>query len=77
MPAIISPGNDLSDELRKVDCAWILDSYVESEVTKTIKKFAEVSNELLARKGAAGRQFVKQKLDQTIFSNKLQKLITK
>lgn len=71
LPVILSPGNDLSDDLRPYDCGWFMKSDSQSDFADTIKSFHCSTPEVLHVMGERGRKFIQEKCSFDHFKDRL------
>jgi glycosyltransferase involved in cell wall biosynthesis len=71
IPVILSPGNDLSFELKNEDCGWCLSSVEFEEASAAIGAFAQESESDLQERGRRGRQWCEAHLRMETFRESL------
>ncbi len=76
LPVILSPGNDLSEELKPERCGWFLDEEGATAAVAGIKEFAGASLSDLKEMGGRGRRWVQQQLSPGRFKEQLESLAT-
>lgn len=74
LPVILSPGNDLCDELEGVGAGWLVNSDSSTAVARVLWEWAEASDETLSEMGRKGRSWAKQVLSFERFSRDLNDL---
>ncbi|MDB4445462.1 glycosyltransferase [Akkermansiaceae bacterium] len=75
-PVVLSPGNDLSEELRAYQCGRFLDDDDLSTAATAISEMAQLTNAELELMGQLGLRFAEQKLSFSLFKDKLHRLST-
>ncbi|MDC0613344.1 glycosyltransferase [Akkermansiaceae bacterium] len=73
-PVVLSPGNDLSEELRPYQCGRFLDDDGLSIASKAISEMAQLTNLELELMGRRGRDFAEEYLSLSLFKEKLTRL---
>ena len=71
LPVILSPGNDLADELVSLDCGWMLKDNLAETAALAIREFSSLSLVRLQEMGQRGRNWALKHLDFKTFSNKV------
>lgn len=71
---ILSPGNDLSYDLRAVDCGWFLKDDRDESMIAALQAFAAAPASRLEIMGANGRRWVMQNLSHATFEKRLKDL---
>ncbi|MDA8430351.1 MAG: glycosyltransferase [Geobacteraceae bacterium] len=71
IPVILSPGNDLSKDVRLLNCGWLLLNDNLDDATKAIKAFIATPNKLLAEMGRRGQQWAHEELSFEMFNSKI------
>lgn len=70
-PVILSPGNDLSLDLKPLGCGWFLESNDIDEAANAIREVSQASPDELVRRGMRGRGFVERECSFAGFRNQL------
>ena len=73
-PVILSPGNDLSSELKLYQCGLFIDDDDMARAAQAIRDFAAMEVSELVAMGDRGRGFVAEKLSFKLFRSRLQAL---
>ncbi len=74
LPLILSPGNDLSPEFRKIGAGWILnDDSIEGAIN-ALQGFSSAPNTKFREMGNRGKSYVENTLSWDRFSNSISKL---
>ena len=73
-PVVLSPGNDLSGELKPYECGRFLEDDSLETAAQSISEMANLSKQELEIMGQKGREFAEQKLSLSLFKEKLQSL---
>jgi len=66
LPVILSPGNDLGPELRRVQCGWLLQSM--NEAASAIEQAGSLSAEDMIAMGTRGRAWAEANLRYDVFA---------
>lgn len=74
-PVILSPGNALSDDLKNIECGWLLTDNSILTASQAIKEFSELSVTDLSRMGARGKAWADKNLNPLLFKEKMNKLV--
>lgn len=76
LPVILSPGNDLSVDLRNQEheMGWMLNTFDEHEVVEAIIGFASVHRSVLLDMGKAGQKWARLNLTREQFVSRVQEL---
>ncbi|HEX9023240.1 MAG TPA: glycosyltransferase [Geobacteraceae bacterium] len=74
LPVILSPGNDLSDELKGMECGWLLKDNTPETAMAAMREFALTDGQRLARMGENGRRWAVANLGYTVFADKVNRL---
>jgi glycosyltransferase involved in cell wall biosynthesis len=74
IPVILSPGNNLSSELKEWNCGWFMKSDDLSEVELSIRDWIDVPSRDLEEMGLRGRKFIEETCSFDVFRNSLIKL---
>ena len=75
LPVILSPGNDLVNELRPLECGWFLKNNVPETAAIAIKRFAGTNDRQLAEMGENGRKWASENLGYKMFTEKITRLV--
>lgn len=71
LPLILSPGNDLADELAPLDCGWMLTDNLTQSAACAIAAFAELSAPELQAIGERGRSWALENLQFATFASRV------
>ncbi len=71
IPVILSPGNDLSKDVRQLNCGWLLADDNLDSAKKAINEFAVTSSELLVEMGRRGQQWAHEELSFELFRSNI------
>ena len=74
LPVILSPGNDLSGELKPIGCGWFLKDDDLGTAVAAIREFAHASPDELKERGEKGKAWALQELSYENFAQKIQDL---
>ena len=75
LPVILSPGNDLSDDLRNIDVGWLLKSNIGSEEINAIQEFSQTKKESLLKMGLNGKAWADINLSFELFSVTINQMV--
>jgi glycosyltransferase involved in cell wall biosynthesis len=75
LPVILSPGNDLSPSLARVQPGWLLRSLAEEEAVTAFRDFSLCADDRLRSMGEAGRQWATDHLSEARFAATLRGLL--
>lgn len=74
IPVILSPGNDLSKDIRHLNCGWFLtDDNLES-ASRAVNDFAATPGEQLVEMGRRGQEWAQTELSPEMFKSQMQAL---
>ena len=71
LPVILSPGNDLADELNALECGWMLRDNLPESAASAISEFSSMSMDRLEEMGQRGRCWALANLDFDKFAEKV------
>ena len=74
LPVILSPGNDLAQELRDLNCGWMLRTSDEQETIKVLRQFASIPKAALEKMGLAGQAWARTTLSNEKFAQTIRQL---
>ena len=74
LPLILSPGNDLSEDLEGAEVGWLVNSDSANAARQALREWAEASDETLGDMGRMGRSWAKQNLSFECFARNLKTL---
>ena len=74
LPVILSPGNDLADELRPVRCGWFLESIRTDETVATMREVGEALPGDVELMGQRGQGWARRELGREMFSGRISAL---
>lgn len=75
LPVILSPGNDLADELSSLACGWMLKDDQLETAASAIKEFSSLSTAILNDMGQRGRIWATDNFDPDKFSKEVASLL--
>ena len=75
LPVILSPGNDISIDLKYLDVGWLIESITETHEIKAIEQFCDADKEALLHMGNNGKVWASSNLTFNNFSNKIEELL--
>lgn len=73
-PVILGPGIDLVEDLRTIDCGWLVPSLDDATLLRTLEEFVAASELSLRERGIRGRDWARAHLDFRTFAEKLSAL---
>ena len=76
LPVILSPGNDLADELISLDCGWMLKDNQLETAASAISEFSALSTVQLQKMGMRGRSWALANLEFEKFAEQVRKAAT-
>ena len=71
LPVILSPGNDLADELVPFNCGWMLQDIFPETVATAIEEFSSMTTEALHEMGQRGKMWALANLEFDNFAKKV------
>jgi glycosyltransferase involved in cell wall biosynthesis len=74
LPVILTPGNDLCEDLEGAGVGWLVNSDSGNAAMQALRDWAEASDETLGDMGRAGRSWAKQFLSTERFNRNLKDL---
>ncbi len=74
LPVILSPGNDLADELKSLKCGWMLCDNSLETASAAIKEFSALSIDQLVEMSRRGRNWALKELDFNRFAEQIKQL---
>lgn len=77
LPVILSQGNDLAQELRDLNCGWMLKTIDKQECIDALNQFASLPQIVLDEMGLTGQQWARDVLSQETFAQTLCQLAEK
>jgi glycosyltransferase involved in cell wall biosynthesis len=75
IPVILSPGNDLGNDIKLLGCGWLLEDNSLRIATKAVSEFASTPRKQLADMGLRGQEWARSELSWLSFNSKIQKLV--
>lgn len=75
-PVILSPGNALANDLRYINCGWMLKDHSISSAAKAIKQFSKSSSLELSKMGKKGKIWAEENLNSKIFDLEINNLVS-
>lgn len=76
VPVILSPGNDLSNEIGHLNCGWLLEDDTAESRSKSISEFAATSSEQLIEMGHRGQQWTRNELSFEVYQAKINSIVS-
>ena len=77
LPLILSPGNDLADDLAALDCGWMLPDDMTETAASAINEFASLPMNQLQTMGQRGRCWALENLCFEKFAERVQSVLRK
>lgn len=74
LPVILSPGNDLAEELKSLECGWLLEDNSPETAAVAIKEIGSLKTEQLLEMGQKAREWALRKLDFNRFAREISRL---
>ncbi len=74
IPVILSPGNDLSKDIRHLNCGWLLEDDSPENATRVVNEFVETPGEQLVEMGGRGQKWARAELSPERFKSQIQAL---
>lgn len=74
LPVILSLGNDLAQELRNLNCGWMLKTIDTQECIDALNQFVSLPQIVLAEMGLSGQQWARNALSWETFAQTLRQL---
>jgi glycosyltransferase involved in cell wall biosynthesis len=71
IPVILSPGNNLSYDIRHLNCGWLLADDNPVTAIKAVNEFAVTPGEQLVEMGRRGQQWAQAELSPEMFKSQL------